>query len=260
MTALRQIILICLLCIASLSSNAQYGLMAYELPGSILRFEVGYVNSASTAEYSGKLRLYDNGNYLQDSMHSQTVGSTGYGVSFGTFMPITRLGKISMLTLSFTGMYNQIKWQNIGEEFYQGTNLAISGNTRQLSLPIGIDFKFGCDATMNKNNRFCASIGTGIRPTYSFTEMEAHSVGVATVHPFLRLEAGVLAGLAMKLRITYSFMDVEYMKQFNTSTLDDNLAESFTLKGTPPVAISFIIMPFSWAWQRHGWWDTYHRR
>ncbi len=244
----------------STTGYAQYGHMAYELPGSILRFELGYVNTGSTADYSGKLRLYDNGAYLRDSAHSQTVGSTGFGVSFGTFHPIARLGKVSMLTLSITGMYNQIKWQNIGENIYQGTNLSITGQTRQLSLPVGFDFKFGCDATMNKNNRFCASIGAGATPTYSFTDIEAHSVGKASFHPFLKFEAGVLAGLCMKVRVIYSFLNVEYVNEVNTSTEDDNLAESFTLTGNPPVSVSFIIMPFSWAWQRHGWWDTYQRR
>lgn len=259
-------ILVLLLTSATLS-KAQYGFEAYKLPAAILRIQTGYSVASTTSQFDGVMRIFDVNNtglVLKDTSWSKNLSSSStLGFTIGTYMPIQRLGKVSMLAIAANINYNVFKWENVANELYTGTPYSISGSTKQIAVPLSLDLKFGCDATLSKNNRFCATIGGGFQSAFFYTEMERSSNSTAGVNPFVKAEVGLLAGLCMKFQAKYEFgliENFELISKYNTDVEDLNLAGSFSMSGEPAFTFSVILMPFSWAWQEHGWWDTYEVR
>lgn len=259
-------ILVLLLTSATLS-KAQYGFEAYKLPAAILRIQTGYSTASTTSKYEGVMRIFDANNsgiVIKDTAWSQNLNSTStLGFTIGTYIPIQRLGRVSLLALSTNLNYNVFKWNNIASELYSGTDYSISGSTKQIAVPLSLDLKFGCDATLSKNNRFCATIGGGFQPAFFYTEVETSSNSTIGVNPFIKAEVGLLAGLCMKLQAKYEFgliKDFELISKYVDETKEMNLARNFSMSGEPAFTFSVILMPFSWAWQEHGWWDTYEVR
>lgn len=265
---LKQTIFILILLLTSTTlSKAQYGFEAYELPGAILRIQTGYSIASTTSEYKGVMRIFDPNNsgiIINDTAWSQNLSTTSsLGFTIGTYIPIQRLGKVSMLALSTNLNYNVFKWNNIAGELYTGSNYSLSGSTKQIAVPLSLDLKFGCDATLSKNNRFCATIGGGFQPAFFYTEVETSSNSTAGVNPFVKAEVGLLAGLCVKFQAKYEFgliKDFELISKYVDETKEMNLARNFSMSGEPAFTFSVILMPFSWAWQEHGWWDTYEVR
>lgn len=260
---MRNTLFIIILLISSATlSKAQYGLEAYNLPGAILRIQTGYSFASTASTYAGSLRIYNADGMIQaDTPWSQDLNtSSSIGFTVGTYIPVQRLGKVSMLALSTNINYNVFKWEKVADEIYGGTGLTLSGNTKQIAVPLSLDLKFGCDATLSKNNRFCATIGGGFQPAFFYTQIDGYSNSTAGVNPFLKVEVGLLAGLCMKFQAKYEFglmKDFELINKVSTNLEDKNLAGSFSMTGEPAFTFSIILMPFSWAWQEHGWWDTY---
>lgn len=124
-----------------------------------------------------------------------------------------------------------------------------------MALPIGLDFKFGCDALTVKNNRFCATLGVGALPTYSVTTLDNIPTldGQFGVAPYAKVEAGIFAGICMKVRAIYSFGNTTYFDKTDKTTFSSN---STTLVGKSNLTISLLVMPFSWAWDKEEWWNT----
>lgn len=260
---IKNVLLVIILLISSTTlSKAQYGFEAYKLPGAILRIQTGYSVAGTSSLYEGSLRLYNNeGIILVDTPWSENMNTTStLGFTIGTYIPVQRLGKVSMLALSTNLNYNSFKWEKVANELYAGTDYSIKGSTKQIAIPLSLDLKFGCDATLSKNNRFCATLGAGMQPSFFYTEMEGLTNITGGVNPFIKAEVGLLAGLCMKLQAKYEFgliKNFELISKGSTSVEDGILAGSFSMTGEPVFSFSIILMPFSWAWQEHGWWDTY---
>ncbi|MBS1771657.1 MAG: hypothetical protein JST82_02265 [Bacteroidetes bacterium] len=243
---------VCLL--LSLVASAQYNKRGKGLS----RFEIGYNYVMTSADYQG--------NFLSTKADftDTTITRTGnvktsfaYGVTMGTYFPVKR-GRNGCLAIDLDFNYNFMLWKGIGDGLY-GTTVGwdFSGVTIQAGLPVGLEYKFGCDGTYDRSKRMCFSLGAGVYPSYSLTSFEDGAGVQFNASPYAKAELGIFAGICMKLRVTAAMTNVDYISQTNGfGGMYDKYLSNFTLKGKPTIMCGLIFMPFSWMWGHDGWWNT----
>jgi len=232
---------------------------AFRLPGAIQRYQIGYSFISTSADYKGKFTVFDSKSFKDTAVYrtGNVKTSVAWGISTGTYIPLTHMGNNSALVLDVNFMYNFFLWKGIGEGIY-GTTVGwdFSGATIQMGLPIGLDIKTGSDATLNRHQRFCYTVGAGVQPVYNFTAFEEGAGIQFKASPYLKAEVGVFAGICMKARLTYTMGKTSYISQTNGfGGMYDNLLSDFTLTGKSSMMATLVIMPFSWAWKDTGWWN-----
>ncbi len=140
------------------------------------------------------------------------------------------------------------------------SDFTFSGGTVQMALPVGLDFKFGCDALGTKSRRFCTTLGFGVYPSYAMTSLD-FNVDVdpnISVAPYAKFEVGIFAGICMKLRTIYSYGNFNYMEVNSTEKNElGEMSSKTTLTGKSNLTVSLLFMPFSWKWSRAEWWNTF---
>jgi hypothetical protein len=249
MLSLRTFILSGLL----LASSAVTAQRLYYVPRGPKSIEVGLSYASASADFKYVAQSYNEftGRLIDTSFTQHAVSKFGYGGSVGYYWPIIRLGGRSRLTLNATFMYNAYIWDNDALNYsatYSNIVVAnqpdlVTGATIEEALPIGIDYKYGCDAIMNKGEKLCASFGAGIFPSMDATIYHGTNDLKFHARPYLKAEAGLFAGICMKLRLTYIMGNVAY---FDYGKDDPGNVEHGTFKSTGTAVLSLILMPMSW--------------
>lgn len=229
-------------------------------PGILQRYQLGYSFVMASADYEAHDKYSFTGVETDTTYKFKMNTKLAYGYTMGTYIPVTRLGRVSKLVVGVDYLYNILVWGSTVPRYGLGTgstDIDFSGFTAQMALPVGLDFKWGCDALNVKNNKFCATVGFGAMPSYSLTALD-FDVDIdpkLSVTPYAKLEAGVFAGICMKLRAVMSFGKFEYMDMKSSAS---GFGESSTkLTGTSNVTVSLLLMPFSFTWKKEEWWNTY---
>lgn len=239
---LKALLIIALLS-ASFSCQAKF-------PGLLSRFQLGYSFLSNSADYKTK-----------DDLPSYKMNtSASWGFTAGTYVPLTRLGSSGSLALGIDYMYNLMTWKSnikvpdVGEFLFEGT-------TAQMALPIGLDFKFGSDALQLRTPRMCGTVGAGVYPSYALTTITGSPLTIDptfAVAPYIKAEIGIFAGICMKVRMIYAIGDLNYMDYKKTEEfMGVTSTETAKLTGKSNMAISLLIMPFSYKWSTENWWNTY---
>ena len=220
------------------------------------RFEIGYSFCLSSANYQYSARTFnDNTFQVSDTVHNEKIPSKGgFGFMVGTYFPIAHIGNNGRLAISTTFMYNGLLWES-GSFSYSsnsqtGTTSEGSG-TIDVALPIGLDYKFGCDAIQDKSKRFWYTLGAGIYPSYTMTGYKGQNGTASHMLPYLKGEVGFFAGICFKVRATYTFGNIKYL---NFDETYGNTTSSTSLSAKSGLSLSVILMPMSWKWGRREWW------
>lgn len=243
-------ILSALLCL-SLSAAAQF-------PGAKgpKRLELGYSYVLASANYSYAESHYNEKTGLvDDTSYVQKVKSKGgFGGLIGYSWPLARMGDNSCLALSVSYYYNAILWES-GQFSYsyssQYGSSSVGSGTIDMGLPIGVDFKFGCDALADRSQRLCYGFGLGLYPSIKTTVYKEVANSNAGLLPYLKAELGVFAGICFKVRALYSFGNIRYV-DYHQGVDYTQLKTDF--KGKSTATLSLIIMPFSWKFGKSAWW------
>ena len=227
------------------------------------RMELSYSYISATGLVTGTSELSDmnSSQFVPNNLGSitRTIASkTGYGGAFSVFFPLVRLGRLSTLALSTQISDCGFIWDNINTIYttagtpYKATS-DVTGATSQIGIPIGADFKFGCDGLADRRYRLCASIGAGATTTLNGTVMSSGSYNAAAgtsigANPYIKGEVGVDAIICMKLRFVFSFGSVPYLSGKSAVSTGD-----MKVTGKTNSAVSFVILPFSFLWKRSSW-------
>ncbi|PZF71718.1 hypothetical protein [Taibaiella soli] len=218
------------------------------------RFEIGYSFCLSSATFQYKEHKFDSESLtVSDSTHSDKITSKGgFGATLGTYFPIAKIGTRGSLAISTTFLFNAIAWEPGGFSYSSnsqtGTTSTGSG-TMEMALPIGVDYKFGCDAIQDKSRRFCYSLGAGFYPSYTMTVYKGNNGTAGHLLPYLKGEIGFFAGICFKARATYSFGNIKYV-----SYEESGGNTAINLSGKSGLTLSLIMMPMSWKWGKAEWW------
>lgn len=237
--------------LASGVASAQW----YPVPKGPKNMEIGYSYCTASAElkYSASNFNEATGIAKDTSFTERITSQSGFGGMIGYFWPVSRLGAKSRLAVGFDYMYNAYLWEGNSFEYTAssrtGTTSTGSG-TIEMALPVGADYKYGCDALADKSEKLCMSFGAGLYPSMNLTVYR--DVGSFNFHlrPYVRAEFGVFAGICMKLRATYAFGNINYFEYGYDNPGD---VEHTVFRSTGSTVISLIFMPFSWKYGRSEW-------
>ncbi len=217
-------------------------------------FELGYSYCIASAQFSYQATSFNEntGVFKDTSFNTRLTSKSGFGISGGYYWPVTRMGELSRIAVGFSYMYNAYLWDG-GTFAYSansrtGTTSAGSG-TIEMGLPVGADYKYGCDATFSRVERLCASVGAGVYPSMDLTIYREVGGFNFHVRPYVRAEFGFFAGICMKIRATYVAGNIDYFS-YGHNVPGDVEQTTFKSKGT--TMLSFIVMPMSWKFGRDG--------
>jgi hypothetical protein len=251
MNLVRTLILSSVITAAGLgTASAQYG-----IPKGPKALEVGYSYCAAAADFKYESRYFnESSGQFRDTSFTQRVNSqTGFGYLLGYYWPVMKTGEKSRLAIDLTYMYNAYLWE--GNSFSYSSNSrtgtsSVGSATIEMGLPIGVDYKYGCDATFNKKDRFCASFGAGAYPSMDLTIYREIGGFKFHLRPYVKAEIGFFAGIAFKVRGTYVMGNMNYF-EYGYDQPGDYENTTFQSKGTG--MISLVVMPMSWKFNKDTW-------
>lgn len=232
------------------SASAQF----YGVPRGPKNFEVGYSYCSASAEFKYSANSFnENTGIVTDTSFTDRLSSkSGFGGFAGYYFPVSKIGPKTRLAIDLTYMYNAFLWD--GGTFAYSANsrtgsTSVGSGTIEMALPVGADFKYGSDALMDKNEKLCYSFGAGVYPSMDLTVYREVGGFNFHVRPYVKAEAGIFAGICMKLRLTYIMGNIDYFS-YGHSNPGDVESTTFTSKGT--AVVSLVLMPFSWKFGRSG--------
>jgi len=236
------------------------------LPGGLTRFEVGYSYPKAWADYKREDAVVNpfTGQTQHTSYSTRTASTFSFGATIGTYFPVARLGSKSSFAISVSLVEAMYSWDYPVTAFngfddeggiVYSSDFGFSGMTMHMALPVGADFKFGCDALSDKAIRFCTTLGAGVYPSGSMTaDFDNAGFGYG-VTPFVKAEVGIMAGICMKLRVMATIGNMPFYDGKSNLSGWTNAATTSSLTGKQSVTVSLIFMPFSWGWKQTGWWN-----
>lgn len=243
-------------------------ILTFAQPKAIQRFEIGYSFPMTSATYTNHYSTYDvGGTDNSDTTFSRNVRSKGgFGITLGSYFPISKLSDKSSLNISVDFLYNLLVWDNALADFqtYDETtgtyttysnSYVITAATVHWGLPVGFDFKYGGEATLDKSNRLSFTLGTGVYPSMNLTVFDAYPGAKFKMQPYLKAELGVFAGVNIKVRALYSFGKLDYLNYSDKAAGPDyGYESSASLVSKSCLTLSVMVMPVSFRWGKETWW------
>ena len=257
------------LLICTVRSNAQYMFDVnpffsyFKDPG---RYEIGGNFILPTAQFAGVSRVLGGANnFLGDSTKSRALTGQGYGGFIGLSLPFKATGHISCWAAHIELQVNQYTWSNLNQTYsfdgnsYTNVKPALNASTLQVALPLGAEWKVGCDAILTKRLNFASTLGAGVIPQYNMTSLEnvtgVNSWSSFGFTPYVKAEGSVFLGLLVKVRVMYTIGDVRLLE---VNKAIPNVTDGpFRITSNSDLILSFIIMPFSGGWSETSWWNTH---
>jgi hypothetical protein len=152
--------------------------------------------------------------------------------------------------------FSNLSFIKTGDEIFQNPLYDFSGVAVQSGMPIGLDFKFGCDAFSVKNYRWCATLGAGAYPNLNATVFPDNAGSSFGVVPYIKAEGGIRWRVCWKLRTTITFGNMDLVSKSTSIIKAVGQPGDFTLTQNASVTFSLIVMPFAPFWRSTGFWDN----
>jgi hypothetical protein len=207
---------------------------------------------------SGRAQLHYNGpdstgKQISIDYDRRLKGSRSFVLHAGTFFPITLFSDNSGLALNIElmGSYAELDYDSI--VFYPKAVYDRAIPYLILGVPVSLDLKTGGDVSLSKMRRQMFAIGAGVVTCISTPSVVERRTEVpVTAIPFLKVEAGVFAGLAFKLRgVAYLRNAININKSYSNVFADDEI--KVRMRAGYGYHLSLIIMPFSYGWRTEEW-------
>ena len=227
----------------------------YELSGN-------YVMPMATFE--GVVRIENSGLYRGDSTAKRVTPGSGIGGSLGLAIPIKATGHISCWAIGLQAMVNMNTWTDLNQKMssdgsYTSSSKPLTAATMQIALPIGLEWKAGCDAITTKRLAFGTALGAGMMPQVNMTTIDnasgidGHMAFGAT--PYLKGEVAFNVGLCLKLRVMYTMGDITLIDV--PKAIPNYTDGPFKINSNGNLILSLVIMPFSGGWPEYDWYNTH---
>jgi hypothetical protein len=236
-----------------------------KFPGVLKNYEIGYGYSKTWAELKRKEKTVRPGDgRVYDTTTTMDVSSKfGFSAATGTIIPLKQLGLKSKLALGINVIYNGYVWDyptvsgatltDSGIHYNYG--LGFGGATLNAGLALSADFKFGCDAMMDKRIRWAWTGGVGVLPSVSVTSDFDNADLTFGVQPFVKTEVGIFGGILWKLRLMYAMGNLKYIDSKPALGLFDNSTSTTQLLGKGNFTVSVIVMPLSFMYKKSAWYN-----
>lgn len=196
----------------------------------------GYDTLGSSVDTSYTLRMR--------SKHS-------FVITAGTYFPFVLLSDVSTLAFSVElfGSYSDLTPDSVF--LYPSALYKKSYPEIMLGVPVSLDFKTGGDVALSTKRRSMFTIGAGILIGGTSRD-KLPSSGIPAPIPFLKLEAGTFAGIAIKLQGKIYFGDAHYVNRTDYNIFGNDELHTIT-HSNYGYNLSLILMPFSSGWRSEEW-------
>ncbi len=180
-----------------------------------------------------------------------------WGVAGGGFCPVGMLNDNSCLAISFSVMMLFQTW-NLGPVTYSNQETSLTDPGGQAIavhglIPVGIDYKYGGEAALNKEKRFSFTFGVGVAPDFYASGYGSTGTVSYKTLPYAKMEMSFFAGVAFKLEAMAFLGKYDYFKDYSDDRFVTNGATTYdhtdaTAYGNSPFVLSLGIMPYSFHW------------
>jgi hypothetical protein len=229
------------------------------------RYELGGGIVMPSGFFTGVVRVEDAGNtYKGDTTAKRALPGNGFGGAIGLCLPFKATGHISCWAVAAQLGVNMYSWSDLNQKMgtdgsYKSVSVPLNATTMQVTLPIGVDYKIGNDAILSKRLPFGTSLGIGVMPQLTMTNLEGISGFTAQYGygctPYAKMDISLFTGLCWKLRFLYTMGNINLLDvNAKLGNLNDG---PFTISSSSQFMASFVIMPFSGGWKEFAWYNTY---
>lgn len=227
------------------------------------RYELGFnYGLLSVGQYQGVMKYGPGG----DTTASRNIANTSIGGSIGLSLPFKATGHISCWAMSIHLMANMYTSETLNQTMgsdgtYKPSTPALTANTMQIALPIGVEWKVGTDAILSKRLATGATFGAGLMPQYNMTSMTASGISNAPtgssigIYPYAKVECAFFIGMCVKLRFMYTMGNIDYIDV--NKPIAGFTDGPFRIMSNENLLFTAIIMPFSVGWKESAWWNTH---
>ncbi len=184
----------------------------------------------------------------------------GYAASLDVYFPLRRFSQRSCFAISagVNMIVANLTHDTVilGPQIYQ-KDLAAAF----IGVPIGVEYKTGGDAVQSKAYGTMFTVGVGVMPTYVQsdglkTEGPANDDQQMKMLSYAKVEAGFLAGIAIKIRAMAYLGNVVTVQSYETvkrETAPNDILGYRTASSRGPLGfnLSLILMPGSAGWKRY---------
>ncbi len=241
--------------------------------GDLKRYELGLGVVMPFGEINGVTRVTSP--FIGDTTMTRKLTGQGFGISIGLSAPFKRTGHISCWAMDVQLMANMYNWTSLNQVYGTDGTLTdseepLSGFSYQAALPLGVEYKVGCDAAvLTKRLALCATFGGGVIPQMYMSNLSTvttfdnqFNFGVT---PYAKIEGGFFMGWCIKLRLMYTYGKVNLFDA-NTAIPSANASNNplhpmtdgpFGFSTNSNFMVSLILMPFSGKWPETQWYNTY---
>jgi hypothetical protein len=264
MNSLRSVVLTILVCILLAPSAGFAQFRNWD------RFELGGSYVMAMGNFSGVSGVTDaSGRWMGDTTVKRSITtSIGYGAFIGTCIPFKRLGHESLWAISLGITGNMLTWSDVNSIYGSGGVTkngfvgSVDATTLQIGIPFGIEYKVGTDAIKSQRSRTGASFGIGFMPVMNGSTLttvktaDDHNSGFNYgFNPYIKAEVAGYAGICFKLRLMASYGNLNYL--FENANAGKYTDGPFRITGMANITGMLILMPFSYRWTEHSWFNTY---
>ena len=230
------------------------------------RYEIGGTYLMASGAFNGVSTVYGyNRYYVGDTTIKRSINANpGFGGDIGIAVPFAATGHISLFAVSIHAMVTQYSYNDINKTYtvdnsFVKNNVSLNSSTMQISLPIGLDWKVGCDAIGSKRLLFGADFGAGVQPNFNMTSLTPTG-GIPTYYnfgfiPYAKVEGSFFMGMDIKVRAMYSMGNVQLMdSKVAVAGYNDG---PFRITNASNLMLSVLIQPFSSRWKESAWYNDY---
>jgi hypothetical protein len=223
------------------------------------RFELyyGMTFGSGGVNINDRFRDQSNNNIIAGNTRATTFNYRSASGGGAVYFPLSRLGQQSLLALNL-GLYAVGNVWDIGNTSLEaGRVTSYEAKDLFFGVPIGVDFIYGGEATLNKGDKVTLRGGLGLMPYAAMGELADGSQDYAKlgVHPYVKAELGFFAGIEWKVRgmVVAGSRTIYDYKTGDFNLRDSDYYYSFNFKIQPTYTVGLVIFPFSFGWDNDKW-------
>ena len=223
------------------------------------RLELSYGMTYGRASLAINDRLRDPSNFNVITGRSRATtfnyrSASGYA---GVYFPLSYFSNNTMMALS-TGFYGVANVWDLGNISLDDTKVTkYEAADMFFGLPVGVDFIYGGEATMNKQDKVTLRGGVGLMPYFAVGELADGSQNYSKVgfHPYVKAEIGFFAAVEWKIKgmIVAGSRTIYDYNTGNPNLQDSDYYYSMNMKIRPTYTVGIAVFPFSFGWENDKW-------
>ena len=220
------------------------------------RGTIGYHMRFSSAELTAHYRDGLSGvptifRHIDTTVTLKIKSQGSWGAFDESYIPLVSLDENSVMGLD-VGAFGEFLKFKVGEFAPVPGEAEVTDDMQGIAggFLIGVDYRVGGDAVLDKSKRGMFNVGAGFSPSFMALRYAPLNEVIPPMQfkmiPYLKAEAGFFLGIAFKVRAEMMFGKMTY---FDVTGKDEDSQMDISMKGKiTGFRLSLGLMPYSWHW------------